>query len=334
MDSVRNAVTFAGLPGRGKTTLAEQLAADVTCRRLEGHLFGQPAHVLMISYEDAIAETLVPRLIAAEADLDRVEFVACRDVGQVLDITRHLPDIERRAAECKARLLVIDPLVAGFAAARSEQLPRPRRALGPGPAGGARGTARPSCTEHHAFLKERSECTLRCWRQHRLCRCRALNPGLRARSAGQQGAAGPKRILAHAKCNVGRLQKSRELSLTEFVIDPFETAITTSTVVIGEQCDVAADDLVKDVEHKVSARAEAKRFLRELLIDGPHRATEVYALADDADISRNTLNRAKKDMGIDSFQRKTEEGKPEWWWVLPEEEEPPPTLFETEEDEE
>ena len=57
-------------------------------------------------------------------------------------------------------------------------------------------------------------------------------------------------------------------------------------------------------------------------------------LADDADISRNTLNRAKKDMGIDSFQRKTEEGKPEWWWVLPEEEEPPPTLFEPEEDEE
>ncbi len=30
----------------------------------------------------------------------------------------------------------------------------------------------------------------------------------------EQGARGPKRILAHAKCNVGRLQRSRELTLT------------------------------------------------------------------------------------------------------------------------
>ena len=176
-----------GLPGRGKTTLAEQLAADVTCGRLEGYLFGQPAHVLMISYEDAIAETLVPRLIAAEADLDRVEFVACRDVGQVLDITRHLPDIERRAAECKARLLVIDPLVAGLPRqeVNSYRDQDVRSVLAPLAA--LAGTARFSCTEHHAFLKERSECTLRCWRQHRLCRCRALNPGLRSRSAGRTG---------------------------------------------------------------------------------------------------------------------------------------------------
>ncbi len=150
----------------------------------------------------------------------------------------------------------------------------------------------------------------------------------------EQGAGGPKRILAHAKCNVGRLMKSRELSLTEHVIDPFGTnPIITSRVEVGEQCDVAADDLVRDSEQKLSPRAEAKRFLRELLVDGPHRATEVGELADDADISRNTLNRAKKEMGIDSFQRKTEDGKPEWWWVLPEEEsppeeeEPPETLF-------
>ena len=323
-----------GLPGRGKTTLAEQLAADVTCGRLEGYLFGQPAHVLMISYEDAIAETLVPRLIAAEADLDRVEFVACRDVGQVLDITRHLPDIERRAAECKARLLVIDPLVAGLPRqeVNSYRDQDVRSVLAPLAALAEQQDLAALSTMH--FSKSAVSALLGAGGSIGFVGAARsiLVFGLDPRD--EQGAAGPKRILAHAKCNVGRLQKSRELSLTECVIDPFETAITTSVVVIGEQCDVGADDLVKDVEHKMSARAEAKRFLRELLIDGPHRATEVYDLADDADISRNTLNRAKKDMGIDSFQRKTEEGKPEWWWVLPEEEEPPPTLFEPEEDEE
>jgi hypothetical protein len=129
--------------------------------------------------------------------------------------------------------------------------------------------------------------------------------------------------------------RSRELTLTEYVIDPFDRAITTSRVELGDQCHVIADDLVRDAETRTSPRAEAKRFLRELLADGPHRATEVYELADDADISRNTLNRAKRDMGVDSFQRKTPDRRPEWWWVLPEEGEPPPeTPFENEEEDE
>ena len=86
---------LVGLPGRGKTTLAELIAADVTRGRLDGDLLGGSANVLIVSYEDAIAEVLVPRLIAADADLHRVEFVACKDAGQVLDLTRHLPDIEQ-----------------------------------------------------------------------------------------------------------------------------------------------------------------------------------------------------------------------------------------------
>ena len=96
---------------------------------------------------------------------------------------------------------------------------------------------------------------------------------------------------------------------------------------------MTADDLVKDTtETTMAPRVEARKFLRELLADGPHRASEVYELADDADISTKTLKRAKKDLGIDSFQRKTEDGKPEWWWVLPEEEEQPESFPDEEEE--
>src|SRR5947209_2735492 len=66
---------LVGLPGFGKTTLLEKLAADVTRGELDGDLYGQPSSVLIVSYEDALEETLVPRLIAADADRKRIDFL-------------------------------------------------------------------------------------------------------------------------------------------------------------------------------------------------------------------------------------------------------------------
>jgi putative DNA primase/helicase len=319
-----------GLPGRGKTTLAEQLAADITQGRLEGDLKDQPSNVLVISYEDAIAETLVPRLIAAEADLDRVDFVVCRDVGQVLDLTRHLPEIELRAAERQVRMVVVDPLVAGLPrgeinAHRDQDV---RSVLAPLAAVAAKQTLAITATMH--FSKSAVSALLGAGGSIGFVGAARSILVFGIDPKDEQGVSSPKRVLAHAKCNVGRLMKSREVALTEFVIDPFGKGIITSRVEVGDQCDVTADDLVRDVsEQKVSARTAAKRFLRELLADGPHRAREVIELAEEADISKNTLYRAKDDLGVDSFQKKTPEGRPEWWWVMPEEEEPPPpeTLF-------
>ncbi len=330
-----------GLPGRGKTTLAEQLAADATMGRLPGDLLARRSNVQIVSYEDAIAETLVPRLIAAEADLDRVEFVVCKDAGKVLDLTRHLADIERRALEREVKLIVIDPLVAGLPRqeVNSHRDQDVRSVLAPLAALSAAQSLAVIATMH--FSKSAVSALLGAGGSIGFVGAARSILVFGVDPHDEQGAAGPRRVLAHAKCNVGRLQRSRECRLTEHVIDPFGSQpIITSRVDVGDQCDVVADDLVKDQERKVSARAEAKRFLRELLADGPHRAAEVFQLADDVDISAPTLRRAKTDLGIDSFQRKTPEGKPEWWWVLPEaeesppEEEPPDTLFPDDEDDE
>ena len=329
-----------GLPGRGKTTLAEKLAADVTTGRSSGALIGRPSNVLIVSYEDALAETLVPRLIAAEADLDRIEFVTCKDSGKVLDLTRHLPNIERRAVDHDVKLLVIDPLVAGLprAEVNSHRDQDVRSVLAPLAALSSSAGLSTVSTMH--FSKSAVSALLGAGGSIGFVGAARSILVFGVDPNDEQGAAGPRRVLAHAKCNVGRLQRSRECALTEHIIDPFGVnPIMTSHVEVGDQCDVSADDLVRDHEQKVSARTQAKRFLRELLADGPHRAAEVFQLADDADISVPTLKRAKKDLGVDSFQRKTAEGKPEWWWVLPEEEESPPgeeppdTLFPDEDDE-
>ena len=61
-----------GTEGDGKSTFAMRLAADATRGTLPGALEGKPASVEIIAYEDDAAAVIVPRLLAAGADLDRV----------------------------------------------------------------------------------------------------------------------------------------------------------------------------------------------------------------------------------------------------------------------
>jgi hypothetical protein len=128
-----------------------------------------------------------------------------------------------------------------------------------------------------------------------------------------QGEHGTARVLAHAKSNVGRLQRSRQVALLPHMIDvDGEQPINTVVAVIGDECDVSADDLVQVGSRKESPKEQAIRFLRGLLADGPHRSAEVYSLAEDEGISERTLKRAKADLGVKAYQRDRE-----WWWELP-----------------
>jgi putative DNA primase/helicase len=67
---------LAGSPGTGKTTLAMEMAAIISRGRTwpEGANCA-PANVLIWSGEDDPQDTLVPRLVLAEADLERIYFV-------------------------------------------------------------------------------------------------------------------------------------------------------------------------------------------------------------------------------------------------------------------
>ncbi len=182
MAAARDAVLLLGLPGRGKTTLAEQLAADVTTGRLAGSLYGKPADALIISYEDTINVTLVPRLIAAEADLNRVDFVTCRDTGKILDLTRHLEHIERRVEASGAKLLVVDPLVAGMprVEVNSHRDQDVRSVLAPLAAVAEKHQLAVLATMHFSQVGRQRPAGR--WRLDRVRRRREVDPRLRSRS--------------------------------------------------------------------------------------------------------------------------------------------------------
>ena len=62
-----------GNPGEGKTTFALRLAAACTNRKpFPPHAAHEPFNVIYQTAEDGLGDTIKPRLMEAEADLDRV----------------------------------------------------------------------------------------------------------------------------------------------------------------------------------------------------------------------------------------------------------------------
>lgn len=105
---------LAGREGLGKSTLGYWLAAQVTRGLLPGELHGDAKAVLVCATEDSWEHTIVPRLIAAEANLDkvfRVEMVTVDDLHFGLSLPQDLVQVERSARDVDAALLLLDPLM-------------------------------------------------------------------------------------------------------------------------------------------------------------------------------------------------------------------------------
>jgi AAA domain len=109
---------FAGIPGLGKSQVHCSFVACVTNRVPwpDGTILKEPGNVLMLTAEDTLDQELVPRLLAAKADLKRVSFLKCiredekqrqfllaEDLATMEAAVKHIGDVA---------LITIDPLTA------------------------------------------------------------------------------------------------------------------------------------------------------------------------------------------------------------------------------
>lgn len=105
-------VSFVGVPSVGKSTVSTDLIARAT---RGGAMPGEstrfaPKVVLIAGVEDGWADTIRPRLEAANADLEKVFFV--QDVaGETLTIPRDVPTLEALAKEVGASWLHFDAIM-------------------------------------------------------------------------------------------------------------------------------------------------------------------------------------------------------------------------------
>jgi hypothetical protein len=105
---------IGGREGQGKTLLSVQTAADITRGRLDGEFKGEPRNVIIVTSEDSWGMTIVPRLMAAKADLKRVYRVQARTADDVLtglSLPHDFSALEQLIRDSEAALVVLDPLL-------------------------------------------------------------------------------------------------------------------------------------------------------------------------------------------------------------------------------
>lgn len=307
---------LAGAPGCGKTTIALSLIATVTAGgRWPDGTRAAAGNVIIWSGEDDPADTLVPRLMAMEADLNRVFFVRqTRDGGAMrpFDPSKDMPELRARASEIAGgvSLLVVDPVVSAIAG-DSHKNAEVRRGLQPlVDLGAALDCAVVGITHLSKGTSGRDP-------TERVTGSIAFGAVARmvllaARTKCDDGE--ERRVMVRAKTNIAPDDGGFEYRIDQLEI---EGGVEASALTWGRAIDGPARELLAEVEadptrgRRSSALAEAALFIESELKDGPKAVNAIFNDARDAGHSATTIKRAKAELSVKSC--KLREG---WAWEL------------------
>lgn len=107
---------LGGQPGTAKTTIALDIAAKITNGEPfpDGSQIDKPGYVVIWSDEDSVADVLKPRLIAANANLDRVFFIDSISFGdnqnRAIDPSMDLKQLYNSLPDYPVDLIIFDPI--------------------------------------------------------------------------------------------------------------------------------------------------------------------------------------------------------------------------------
>lgn len=124
----------AGQPGLGKSTLVYELVAMLTNGTLHGEFEGTPKDAIICATEDSWEYTIVPRLVAANADRSRVFRVDIENKDDVMEGLNLMTDqalLEEIVKQKDIGLLVLDPLMSRMGEKDTHKDADVRKALEP-----------------------------------------------------------------------------------------------------------------------------------------------------------------------------------------------------------
>lgn len=314
-------VLVAGAPGHGKSQLSAALASLTTRAEFYPSDLTRPGRAVVVSAEDDLSDTVVPRLMAAHADLRMVEFVAARTAwatGLTADGLIELPGdvavLHERLKRGDVRLLVLDPVVSFFGREHSTLSNQDvRKVLDPLKAMADAYMATIVVVLHLNKASEVREWASRIAESHGFQAVARSVLALGPDPDDEEGEGGSRKVLALTKANlIRRAGQSMRLEIRPATVWSKRGApIETSFVEFTGPCDVAADDLLMTDEQRRTFH-DTRDWLLEFLGDDWRRSGEVESAAIKAGHSRRTLARAR--MG--TTKRAKQHGVPHGpWWI-------------------
>jgi len=296
-----------GDPGLGKSSITTDLAARISRGApMPGEEHAEdPASVILVSMEEHAGAVMVPRLMAADAALERVMIwdIAARP----FDLVSSLAELGDLIRHHRARLVVIDPLMAALPPELNAHRDQDVRSVLAPVAGVAESTGAAFLFVRHLNKSGGGSAIYRGGGSIGIvgaARC-GLMLG-REEGEEESEADDGRRVLATVKCNVARTAPT--LSLRLVPAPSPAPGVEVARVEWGGVSRTKADELVQPDEDR-GAMAQAMRIVRELVKDGPIAATEAEKALKAHGISERTGRRARQRLRVD-----TKKGIKGWWW--------------------
>jgi putative DNA primase/helicase len=317
---------IAGEPGDGKSQLSVYIAATVSCGGEwpcgEGR--APIGNVIILNAEDGADDTVVPRLIAAGADLRRVHIVSAVLQGggkgrRAFNLQADLASLEQKIIEIgDVALVIIDPISSYMGKADSHKNAEVRGALEPLSEMAERLKVAILSITH--FSKSGAGNNTKAL--HRFIGSIAFVGAPRAAFAVIEDADNERRILfLHAKNNMAGKPQGLAYRLEQRIVGETGRGIVASYIVWDSAPVVmSADEALRATDDGGDRKAatEAEEFLQDALAHGSIPAKEGEEGARALGILPRTLRRARKKLGVIA-RRESEgrEGRGQWLWSLP-----------------
>ena len=325
---------LAGLPDEGKGQVFAFMTATVTrggawpC----GEGTAPKGNVIILTAEDDLATTVVPRLKAAGADLGRVHFVQMvaargKDGERMFSLVDDLDLLRQKiAAVGDVRMVLVDPISAylGVGKVDSFRTTDVRAMLAP-----VMDLARELEVAFIGILhfNKKTDVTNALLR---ISDSLAFGAAARHVYAVVADAENNRTVMVKGKNNnAPRDQKALAYTFAtkEVATDPETGAPIIAPYIVWEpeHVDVTATEAMTAANEgrAPGARDKAIKFLQNELAVGPRAAKELTEMAEANDISKRTLARAKSELGVITTKDGSDGG---WAWRLPEEVAPEPAF--------
>jgi hypothetical protein len=321
---------IAGLPDEGKGLLTAYMAACCTDPARNWPCGEGPApqgKVILFTAEDDLADTVIPRLVAAGAARDRVAIVKMvrdtdkhgRPRSRMFNLARDLEMLRAKmAAVGDVVLLIIDPVSAYLGRSNEVDSWRDtdvRSVLAP--LQDLAAEMRTAVIGLMHFNKKVDVLNMLL----RICNSIAFAAAARHAYGVVHDPGTNRQLLVRGKNNLARRDdralafriEAREVGYGKRSGKPVEAPFL---IWEAEYVDITATEALAAVnENKMAgSRNTARKFLLDTLRDGPVLVTEIEAARKAEGIAKRTLDRAKAELGITSIK----EGD-SWVWQLPKE---------------